>query len=147
MRICFFGHRDFSVTDELKERLMQVLKENITEDCEFFFGGYGVFDNLAYKCVSELALPYRIKKTFITPYITENYLKNHVEYHRYKYDDIVYPDIESTPYRFAISARNRWMVAESDVIICYINHAYGGAYQAVKNGRGKKTINIGKFEF
>ena len=147
MRICFFGHRDFLVTEELREALIRVLRETVSEDCEFLFGGYGIFDNLAYTCVSQLDFPYKIKKTYITPDITENYLKNQVEYHRYKYDEVVYPPIENTPYRFAISARNKWMVTESDLIICYINHTYGGAYQAVKIKKDKRIITLGKIDF
>ena len=147
MRICFFGHRDFLITRELKSELTRILKETVCEDCEFFFGGYGCFDNLAYTCVNELVIPYKIKKTFVTPYITESYLKNNVEYHRYKYDELLYPELENVPYRFAISARNRWMVENSDVVICYIERAYGGAYQALKGGKNKKIINLGKIRF
>lgn len=145
MRICFFGHRDFLITDELEKKLISVLYENLHEDCEFFFGGYGVFDNLAYKCVSRLTSCYKIQKTFVTPYITESYLKNQVEYDRYKYDQVVYPEIEKVPYKFAISARNKWMVEQSDLVICYITRSHGGAYQAVRHAKNiqKQIICLG----
>ena len=145
MRISFFGHRDIINNEELKNRLFSTLKENITEDCELLFGGYGAFDSLAYECASRLDIPYNIKKIFVTPYISESYLKNQVEYIKNQYDAVIYPEIENTPYRFAISARNKWMAEQSDLVICYVNRAYGGAYQVVKNRKIKKKINLGTF--
>ena len=38
----------------------------------------------------------------------------------------------------AIKARNRWMVDNSDLIICYIIRNYGGAADAVKYARHKE---------
>ena len=146
MRICFFGHASFYGSEELKRNLMAILYEYINkEDCEFLFGGYGGFDSFAYSCVSELSSKNKIIKTYVTPYITESYLKNQLEYHRAKYDGVIYPDIESVPYKFAISARNKWMIAHSDLVICYIDRAYGGAYAAVKSVK-KPVINLGQYE-
>ena len=147
MRICFFGHRDILVTCELKEELTKILKERVCDDCEFLFGGYGAFDNLAYTCVSEIDFAYKIKKTYVTPYITESYLKNNVEYYRYKYDEVIYPEIENAPYRFAIFARNKWMIDHSDLIICYLDRPYGGAYNSIKRSINRvKILNLGKLK-
>ena len=33
--------------------------------------------------------------------------------------------------RFAILWRNEWMVRQSDFVVCYVTHTWGGAYQAV----------------
>ncbi len=148
MRICFFGHRDFSIPDGLDDELILVLTNIINEDCEFYFGGYGIFDSLAYKCVSRLVLPYKTKKIFVTPYITESYLKNQIEYHKNKYDQIIYPEIENVPYKYAICARNKWIVNQSDIIICYVNRKSGGAYTAATLAKrnGKQIINLGKID-
>ena len=91
---------------------------------------------------------YKIRRTFVTPYITESYLKGRLEYDRYKYDDVVYPEIENVPLKFAISARNKWTVSQCDIVVVYINHTSGGAYEAAKHAKrkNKRIINLGKTE-
>ena len=146
MRICFFGHADYNYSLETKDSLTLILKDYTEKfDCEFLFGGYGRFDDLAYSCVKELCSQNRISAVFVTPYITESYLKNQIEYHKNKYDEVVYPEIEKVPLKFAISARNKWMVEQSDLVITYVNKNYGGAYSALKYARnkGKTIINLG----
>ena len=146
MRICFFGHAESFCSDEVKQSLDFLLKDLANSgDCEFWFGGYGRFDNLAYGLVSNLTSGNGIKRIFVTPYITESYQKNQLECKKYKYDCLIYPEIEKVPYRFAIVARNRWIAENADVVICYINHSFGGAYNAVSyaKGRGKRIINLG----
>lgn len=147
MRICFFGHSDFISSPEIKDELLSILK-NYTdkEDCEFLFGGYGFFDDFSYRCVKEISSKNKIIKSFVTPYITESYCKNHLEYKKDRYDYIIYPEIETVPYRFAITARNKWMVNTSDVVITYVTRRFGGAYAAYKYALGKKKelINLGK---
>ena len=61
------------------------------------------------------------------------------------YDDIIIPpEIIGIHYKAAIKARNRWMVDNSDLIICYIIRNYGGAADAVKYARHKekRIINL-----
>lgn len=150
MRISFFGHRDFVGSEEMKKKLIYILEEIINKDSdtELLFGQYGRFDDFAYICANELSSQSKIKKIFVTPYITEDYQRHTLEYVRYKYDGIIYPEIENVPYRFAISARNRWMVEVSDYVICYIDHPWGGAFLAYKLAKrlDKGTINIGRYE-
>ena len=60
------------------------------------------------------------------------------------YDSSIYPPIEKVPPKFAISKRNEWMITNSDLIIAYVNHNYGGAYKTLEiaKRRKKKIINI-----
>ena len=60
------------------------------------------------------------------------------------YDSIVYPPIEKTPPRFAISKRNEWMISKADLVIAYVSRTYGGAYQTLQFARRKKkrVINL-----
>lgn len=61
--------------------------------------------NLLRKSYSDV----KCENIFITPYITESYkLRN--ELMKKRFDCILYPPIENTPYRFAIIRRNEWMV-------------------------------------
>ena len=147
MKIAFFGHADFIPTPEIEKRLYDILKEETKgETVEFWFGGYGDFDSFAYAVVNKYFKGEKIAKIFITPYITEGYQKNQIEYIKDRYDLIIYPELESTPYRYAISKRNSWMAENCDIVICYVKYSYGGAYKAVKyaSRKGKRIINISK---
>ena len=48
-----------------------------------------------------------------------------------EYDEILYPEIESVPLKFAISKRNEWMVNNADYVIGYVQTHYGGAYNTL----------------
>lgn len=54
------------------------------------------------------------------------------------YDETVYPPLESVPKRFAISRRNEWMVRESDIVVAYVTHSWGGAAKTLEYARRKK---------
>ena len=62
------------------------------------------------------------------------------------YDSIVYPPLEKTPLKFAISKRNEWMIDQSDFVIAYVEHSFGGAYQSLKyaHRKGKRIVNLAK---
>jgi hypothetical protein len=148
MTISFFGHSEICDTAELEKKLFFALKEVLNDEpCELLFGGYGMFDSLAYRCCRKLidnGNCYKLKFIFVTPYVTESYLKNQTSNKTLVFDEIVYPPIEKTPYRFAITARNRWMVENSDIVITYVKKSSGGAYSAKHHAEkhGKMVINI-----
>jgi len=100
---------------------------------EFFLGGYGMFDAFALHCCKKYQKEHpNVKLIFVTPY--PNTEKD-------GYDAILYPALEHVPRKFAISHRNRWMVENADVVVVYIDHAWGGAYQARMHAkRERKTI-------
>ena len=43
------------------------------------------------------------------------------------YDNSLYPPLEDVPPRYAISRRNRWLVENSDIVVAYVQHSWGGA--------------------
>ena len=61
-----------------------------------------------------------------------------------QYDAIIYPEIESVPLRYAICHRNRWMVEKADLVIGFITHQSGGAYQTYRHAvsKNKMIFNI-----
>ena len=68
-----------------------------------------------------------------------------IEYYEDYYDEIVIPKaIGKAHPKAAITLRNRWMVDTADLVIAYIEHEQGGAYEAVKyaNTLGKRVINL-----
>ncbi len=125
MTIAFFVHREFIGSAELEEELTRQLEKIIGEnECEMLFCGYSMFDSFAYRCANDLRVRKNIRMIFVTPYITEGYLKNHVEIIKHRYDTVIYPELEEVPYKFAITARNKWMVSSSDLKIFFVNNPW-----------------------
>ena len=146
MVITFFGHSSFVGRSEYEERVLKFL-ESVVGDrtAEMYLGGYGGFDAFAYSCCKKYKQTHpNVSLVFITPYITAEYQKNHLEGLRSLYDFIVYPQIEDKLPRFAITYRNKWMVENADHIVVGIDHAYGGAYRAYRHAltKGKPIVNV-----
>ena len=88
----------------------------------------GEFDILCESVVCELKRTYQLKLYLIAPYMTQKLNRNR-EYYRELYDDIIIPDLGEIHYKRAITERNKWIANQSDIILCYVKHCYGGAYQ------------------
>ncbi len=60
------------------------------------------------------------------------------------YDETIYPELEKVPYRFAISKRNEWMVDNSDLVIAFVSHSWGGAATTYRYAirKKKQIINL-----
>ena len=70
------------------------------------------------------------------------YVQKDMEYYAKYYDDIILPDcVSGTHPKGAITKRNKWMIENSDLILCYVERDCGGAYEAVKYAK-KKEKNI-----
>ena len=147
MIITFLGHSSFRGSKEYEQRIIDFLEEKIDDQpAEIYLGGYGGFDDFAYECCKIFKEKHpSVSLIFVTPYLTVEYQKNHLNYQKTRYDAILYPDIEDKPPRFAIIYRNRFMVERADYIISYVNHDWGGAYTAYKYAKkiGKRILNLG----
>ena len=148
MVVSFIGHRHLYNCKELSKSIEQTITENIggEEKVVFLCGGYGDFDDLcASVCRSIKGIRKNVEIVFVTPYITEAQQKKMKAFMELGvYDSVIYPPIESVPFKFAISKRNEWMVDQSDFIIAYVGHSYGGAYQSLNYARrrGKQIVNL-----
>ena len=138
MAVCtFFGHRECS--DSIKTKLREVLIDLITNHNVdmFYVGNQGQFDAIVRGALRELKEEYpQINYAVVLAYIPGK----QTEYD--DYSDTMLPEgIESVHPRYAISWRNNWMLKQSDYVVTYITHSYGGAVQyAKKAGFWKKTI-------
>ena len=127
MKICsMFGHRDCFCMSEiiksLKRAVVYAIEKLKIE--KFYLGGMGNFDAI---CLDTL------NDNFDKEYINNNY------------DGTIYPNLELVPHRLAILKRNEWIIEQSDFVIFYINHNWGGANTARKycEKKHKKYINLG----
>lgn len=135
----FFGHRDCYGLD--RERLEQVLVELIREGVDLFYvGNQGMFDSMVYGCLKRLQARYpHIRYAVVLAYFPQGE----------QGEDTVFPEgLELSPPRFAIDRRNRWMLAQAQYCVCYVNHTWGGAYKFARmaSNRGLRVMNLGSAE-
>ena len=151
--VAFFGHRYvdniIKVENLLEEQIQKLIDEN--EFVDFLVGRNGDFD----QCVSSSVL--RVRKNhrddnsalvLVLPYPTAEYLNNEESFHEYYTDvEISYAASVAHP-KSAIQIRNREMVDRADLVICYIEHEKGGAWQTVEYAmkQGKPVANLAKLD-
>ena len=149
MTITFIGHSQVEERDRVKEAVKNHVRNSIinSESVTCYVGGYGDFDNICASVCMELKTDIPcIEVVYVMPYITLSHQEKFKEMQRLGLcDSSVYPPIERTPPRLAISKRNEWMIANSELVIGYVRHNYGGAYNSLKfaTKHKKKIINIG----
>ena len=133
MKITFCGHKEVPDREAVEVWLRSVCLELIAEGAdEFYLGGYGSFDYMCASVLRELKKEHnQIKLILVLPYLNSNILTD-------GYDETLYPPLENVPLRFAISRRNEWMVCESDVVVAYVTHGWGGAAKTLEHARRKK---------
>lgn len=149
--VTFCGHRD-AYGSEIPQRLYFCLdvicKQAVLSGQEVVFlcGGYGNFDSTVSLTIDKIRKAFptlSISKVFVTPYITESYKERNEQMRSY-YDEIVFPPIETVPIKFAIPERNKWMVNESDIVVAYVTHGWGGAATTLRfaQRKGKQIYYI-----
>ena len=133
MTVTFCGHSQVANSTAVAAALAKIIDDLIEEGAdEFLLGGYGEFDTMAAVAVRNAKKNYPgIRSTLVIPYIDR-------DYDPALYDGSLYPPLETVPRRYAISKRNEWMVANSDVIIACIQHNWGGAATTLKYAERKK---------
>ena len=151
MIVTFCGHAQYIASKEDEQKMMALLTSLVGDlPADLFFGGYGSFDSFALHCGKRYQESHpNVKLIFVTPYLTANYQKNHLNCQKDLYDEIIYPHLEEKPLKYAISYRNKWMVEQADFVIAYITHEWGGAHQTYRYAKRNKTpiFNLSGKEF
>ena len=142
MVVTFCGHSQFRRTEGLARELLAFLEEKIGDaPADLYLGGYGDFDRFAYDCCKKYKETHpNVSLVYVTPYLTVEYQRNHLEYEKTRYDAILYPDIEKIPPRLAIVYRNRYMVEMADLVVAYVSHSWGGAYATYQHAKKKGKV-------
>ena len=143
-RVSMIGHRvveDYSVEERLHELFWELLRTK--EYVEFYLGRNGDFDILAASVIKRLHKNYRDDNSamiLVLPYPVKDY-----EYYKDYYDEIIIPDeLHGVHPKAAITERNRWMVANTDILVAYIRNESGGTATCVQMAEqlGRKIIKI-----
>ena len=136
----FFGHRDCpaSVKPKLREVLIDLIENHAVN--MFYIGRQGAFDGIARAVLRELVSAY--------PHINYAVVLERMPSKREgenpcDFSDTMLPEgIETVHPRFAIPWRNRWMLKQSDYVVTYITHSWGGAAQFAKMAQKQKKVTI-----
>lgn len=141
-RTCgFFGHKDTpeSVKDDLYAAIEKLIVECGVDT--FYIGNQGHFDFYARAVLRQLQGRYPIQYSVVLAYIHGK----KTEYDDFS-DTILPEGIEEVHPKYAISWRNDWLPRQSNFVIAYIHHNWGGAARYVQKAyrQGKTVINLCK---
>lgn len=141
---CIAGHakiNDNSLKDKIKTAaVLHIEKYGVTE---FWVGNYGDFGRYSASVIGELKKDFpQIRLVLVIPYLTREIIENKNSYYRH-FDSIVEPDFQPTlPYKYRIIMTNRFMVDNSDYLICYIKYSWGGAAKTLDYAIKNKELSI-----
>ena len=136
----FFGHGDCS--DDLRPLLKNVILDLIaTHGVDMFYVGHqGGFDGLVRGVLRELEQEYsEVRYAVVLAYMpSEHPVLGDTS------DTMLPEGIELVHPRYAISWRNNWMLQQSDFVIAYVAHSWGGAARYMQKAirSGKIVINL-----
>ncbi|MBE6912588.1 MAG: DUF1273 domain-containing protein [Ruminococcaceae bacterium] len=137
----FFGHR--LMPNKVYHHIISSVEALICDHGvdTFYVGNNGEFDRTVRRALKDLKEVYpEIKYYVVLAYMPRNDGED--------YSDSIYPEgLENVPKRFAISWRNEWMIKQSDYVIGYVDHPFGGAHNFFEKAKKKekKVINIAEF--
>ena len=136
----FFGHRDCPTS--IKPKLHEVLSDLIENHAVdmFYVGQQGAFDGIVRSVLMEVVSVYPHINYAV---VLERMPQKRDEFDTRDYSDTMLPEgIEVVHPRFAISWRNKWMIKQSDYVVTYITHSWGGAAQFAEMAKKQKKIIV-----
>ena len=138
MKSCsFFGHRDAPQTDELKQKVREIVERLILEEevDTFLFGSRSNFDELCHIVVTELKekYPYIRRVAYLCKHETACLVGAGMEEQRRikeiagrdvyvrEFEDIKKSDRVNSAGRAAYVERNQWIIDNSDFVLFFLN--------------------------
>ncbi len=139
MTVIFFGHKDTpkEIEPTLRTTLVDLIENHGAN--VFYVGNNGSFDTMVRRQLENLSQTYPITYSVVLAY-----LPGKKSEHDNLTNTILPEGIEAVPRRFAISWRNKWMVEQSDVVVTYVTHSFGGAaqFKALAERQRKTVIEL-----
>lgn len=135
--VSFFGHRQIDNVFAIEQRLETLIRELLTtkDYVEFLVGRDGEFDQLVSSTVRRCKRAIRDDNSalvLVLPYATAEYRNNEQSFHEY-YDEIeICAESAEKHFKSAHQTRNRSMVDRSDLVVFFVEHNSGGAYQTMQ---------------
>ena len=123
---CFFGHRKIDETEELKNKLSEIIENLIVNENvdTFLFGSKSQFDDLCHKITTELKEKYpHIKRIYVRSayrYIPDWYEESLLENNEGTY----FPEHMGNAGKASYVERNQEMINKSDFCVVYYDENY-----------------------
>jgi len=110
------------------------------EDTRVFYVGHqGQFDSYVWKVLRQIKEKHpHISSWKVLAYMPEKTAE--------KCEGSVLPEgIETVHPKYAIDWRNKWMIEQADIVVCYVTHPWGGAakYTEMAKQKGKRILTVG----
>lgn len=132
----FFGHHDTPVS--IQSTLEALIRNLLNNDPHplFYIGTHGSFDSMALETVRKMKPFYPQMKYAV---VLSRIPGQNTAFNPFFDCETLVPDgIESTPPRFAIIKRNKWMLSKADIVITYVTHGLGNAYKLNEAARKRR---------
>ena len=147
--VSFFGHREIDRFSEVETKVSSLVRSLIQEKpyVDFLVGRNGEFDQLVTSEIRRAKQDLHFGNSsliWVMPYNMAEYRENRESFDQY-YDSVeICPESCDTHPKTAYQIRNRSMVERSDLVVFFVTHESGGAYQTMQYAKriGKDIINI-----
>ena len=138
----FFGHRDCpsSVKTKLRAALIDLIENHAVD--MFYVGQQGSFDAMVRSVLKELVTVYPHINYVV---VLERMPQKRDDFDTHNFSDTLLPEgIETVHPRYAIDRRNRWMLQQSEYVVTYIRHPWGGAAKFASEAKrlGKNVVEL-----
>lgn len=152
--VSFFGHRYiegdiWGIDEKLREIIRLLINRN--DYIDFLVGADGDFDRIVSSAIRQEQKLYSDINTYHTlvlPYIKKEISERNTKITSFYNSVEVCEKSCNVHPKKAFEIRNRNMVDRSDLVIFYVNHEYGGAYETMKYAAQykKRIFNIGTLQ-
>lgn len=142
INVTFAGHRVIDDARRVESDLYDVLSEIVREHefTEFFVGDNGEFDILATSVIRRVRKVQGEEKCAIN--LVLPYTKSNQKIIEHQFDSVIIPPrLHGAHPKAAIGERNRWMVENCDLIICYVKRK-GGAERTMRYAKKSGKIEV-----
>lgn len=142
--VTFAGHREVLDFNEIEEKLDLTIENLLRtkEFVDFYVGNDGEFDIMATSAIRRLRKEMGGENSTLN--LVLPYPKANMDLLEMSFDSVFVPsEITRCPPRAAIPARNKWLVDNCDLLICYVRNK-GGAMKTKEYAekRGKETLYL-----
>ena len=142
MAVCtFFGHRDCpaEIQKDIETAILDLIQNY--EVTDFYVGNQGLYDGMVRSTLRKLQGQFpHIRYAVVLAYLPKGKSDEFADY-----SDTMLPEgIELVHPQYALAWRNKWMIDQSDYVVTYVTHGWGGAakYAEMAKRKGKQVISL-----
>lgn len=147
--VSFFGHRYIDNYGRIEGKLATLTRKLLSTGyfIEFLVGRDGDFDQIVsstIRAAKRAADDNNSALVWVMAYPKAEYANNAQSFEDY-YDEIEVSDAASrSHFKAAIQIRNREMIDRSDLVVCFVERKFGGAFATLQYAQKqkKKVINL-----